>query len=169
MPEVKFERPLRVPAIPARSALSSILHDIANRKNEWADFALVSTLGSLGLPDVGYVAVPVDILVLDEQLEPRHQVRFEVRARKNPEAFPVFKGAAGIEGDGPSTSGLWLGGSYDVPLHGIGLLFDKTVARGMAEKTLENMVDAFADGVAARVERREIADSRYRLFFRAGD
>jgi hypothetical protein len=169
MPKIEAERSLTVPAIPSRSAISSILHDIADQRNAWADFALYCSLGSLGLPDVGYLAVPVRISGIEEQTEPRHEIRFQLQARRSPEAFPEFDGAVGIDATGPSNSSMWLAGNYEVPLHGLGTILNHTLMRGLAEKTLNNMLDMLRDGVIARVENRELADSRYRLFLRTGD
>lgn len=160
---------LSVPAIPARAAISSILHDIADGKNEWADFALYSTLGSLGLPDVGYIAVPVAISQIDERLEPRHEIRFHMQARRSAEAFPAFDGAIGIDSTGPSNASVWMSGEYTVPLQGFGAIVNQTFMKGMADKTLANMLEMLATGVVARVEKREFADSRYRLLLKSGD
>ena len=169
MPKVNIQHQLTVPAIPARSAISSILHEIADGTDAWADFSLYATLGSLGLPDVGYVAVPVNLKLLGETTEPRHEITFTVHARRSPESFPVFDGALGVDATGPSQSLMWLAGDYTVPLQGIGVLFDKTIGRGTAEKSLENLLETLADAVVARVERKEMAESRYRLIFRSGD
>ncbi len=169
MAEINLQRALRVPVIPGRSALSGILHDIERGNDKWGDFALVATLGSLGLPDVGYIAVPVEISGLEERLEPRHEIRFRMRSKRSPEAFPEFEGGCGIDSNGPSASILWMTGTYEVPLRGLGAILDKTIARGMAEKTLDNMIDVLADAVAARVESREINESRYRLFYKSGE
>jgi len=99
MPSVELQRALSVPAVPARSAISAIMNEIAEHRGEWADFALYLNFGSLGLPDVGYVAIPVTISDLNESTEPRHEIRFKMRARRSPEAFPTFEGALGIDLD----------------------------------------------------------------------
>jgi hypothetical protein len=169
MPNVELQRALTVPAVPSRAALSSILHEIADGSGRWADFALYATLGDLGLPDVGYVGVPVRLFDLSEQVEPRHEIRFKLEARRRSEAFPAFIGATGIEANGPSTAEMWLAGTYEVPLHLLGGIMNQTVLRGMAEKSLANMTDELASAVVAHVEQREIEASRYRLLFKAGD
>jgi len=169
MPSVELQRALSVPAVTARSSISAIMNEIAEHRGEWADFALYLNFGSLGLPDVGYVAIPVTISDLNESTEPRHEIRFKMRARRSPEAFPTFEGALGIDPTGPSSSQLWLTGDFELPKHQLGDLFDEWSERGMAEKTLHNMLNELADAVVARVEKRELANARYRLIFDTGD
>ncbi len=169
MPQVKLQRPLGVPAVPARSAASSIMHEIEAHRNDWEEFALYINFASLGLPDVGYVAIPVNVTGVTESLEPRHEIRFTMRAMRSPDAFPTFQGALGIDASGASSAELWLAGSYDVPLHGLGGLIDKTFARGTAEKALENMLNELAEAFEARVQQRERANMRYRLVFNTGN
>ncbi len=169
MPTVALQRDLTVPAVPARAGISAILHDIAEQRGEWSDFALYLNLGSLGLPDVGYVAIPAQFRDLEEQTQPRHEIRFRLRARRMPEFFPTFEGGVGVEAAGASTSQISLFGRYEVPLQQLGAMFDESFARGAAEKTLNNMLTELADAVVARVERREMASARYRLIFNTGD
>lgn len=164
-----MQRTLSVPAVPARAAASSILHEIAESRGDWEEFSLYLNFGSLGLPDVGYVAIPVRIKDLHEETEPRHEIRFTMEARRLPEAFPVFRGAIGVDSTGPSNAVLWLAGHYDVPLHGFGSLVNGAVLHGTAAKALENMLAELSDAVAARVEKREMANARYRLVFNTGD
>lgn len=169
MPQVELQRTLSVPAVPSRSAASSILHEIEQHRGEWSEFALYLNFGHLGLPDVGYVAVPVNISGVTESLEPRHEIRFRLQARRSPEAFPVFNGAIGIDANGPSSAQIWLAGDYEVPMSGLGGAIDHLLARGTAEKTLENMMHELADAIEARVQQRERANARYRLIFNTGD
>lgn len=169
MASVNLQRTLSVPAVPARAALSSILHEIADERGDWEEFSLYLNFGSLGLPDVGYVAIPVRLTDLREETESRHQISFTMQARRLPEAFPVFRGAIGVDATGPSNAMLWLAGDYDVPLHGFGTLVNGTVLTGTAAKALENMLAELAGAVSARVEKREMANARYRLVFNTGD
>ena len=169
MPQVELQRPLSVPAVPARSAASYIFHAIQDRRDDFSEFSLFLNFASLGLPDVGYVAIPVTICDVNEQLEPRHEIRFTLRARRIPEAFPTFTGAVGIDASGPSNAQVWLGGDYTPPLQPIGGVFDEIFARHSAKKSLENMLNEIADAIEARVEQRERANARYRLIFNTGD
>ncbi len=164
MPKVDLQKPLNAPAVPAREAAAEILRNIEAGAREWAGFSLHLNLGALGLPDVGYVAIPVRLAVSGEELEPRHQIKFTIHARRSPDAFPVFGGALGVDSSGPSSSQVWLGGTYELPMHGLGAFFDKIVARNSAEKTLENMLVDLTEAIAARIERRELAQARYRMF-----
>jgi hypothetical protein len=145
------------------------VHEIAEQRGDWADFALMLNFGFLGLPDVGYVAIPVAISDVREATEPRHEIRFVMHARRGPEMFPAFDGAVGVDPTGASSSQLWLAGNYEVPGKGLGSFFNQTVAHGAAEKSLQNMMLELAEAVVARVEKRELAAARYRLVFNTGD
>lgn len=169
MPRVELQRSLNVPAVPARSAASYIMHAIAEQRDMWREFSLYLNFGSLGLPDVGYVAIPVKISDVEESLEPRHEIRFTMTARRSPEVFPVFKGAIGIDPIGPSDAQIWLAGDYELPAKNLGAVIDRIFARGQAEKTLENMMEELADMIEARVQQREIDRVRYRLIYNTGD
>ena len=169
MPKIDLQRPLSVPAVPARAAISSIMHEIAGAKGEWSDFSLYVALATLGLPDVGYIAIPVTIELLSETLEPRHEIAFTMHARRSPQLFPKFTGSIGIDSTGPSNALLWLGGDYDMPMSGLGNLVNRHLAGNTAEQSLQNMLTELAGAVQARVERREMDRARYRLIFNTGD
>ncbi len=164
MPKINLEKPLNEPAVPAREAASHILKAIAANANEWQGFALHLNLGELALPDVGYIAIPIRLKIAGEETEPRHQIAFTIHARRNAEIFPVFQGALGVDSSGPSGSQVWLAGEYELPMSGLGAFFDKAVARNAAAKTLENFLADLVEAIAARVEKRELAQARYRLF-----
>ncbi len=164
MPKINLERALAEPAVPAREAALHILKEIAADANAWQGFALHLNLGALALPDVGYIAIPIRLELAGEETEPRHQIAFTIHARASAEVFPVFHGALGVDSSGPSSSQVWLAGEYELPLSGLGAFFDKTVARNAAAKTLENFLTDLVEAIAARVEKRELAQARYRLF-----
>ncbi len=50
MPEVRLQRPLRVPADPAAEALAELLKAIADQQGMWRGFALHVGLGSCTCP-----------------------------------------------------------------------------------------------------------------------
>jgi hypothetical protein len=168
MPKIDLEKPLNIPAVPAREAASQILRDIAANAREWQGFALHLNLGALGLPDAGYIAIPIRLEIAGEEFEPRHQISFTIHGRRSAEIFPVLDGKLGVDSSGPSSAQVWLAGAYELPMSGLGAFFDKAVARNAAAKTLENFLDDLAEAIAARVEKRELALARYRLFG-AGD
>lgn len=165
MPKVELETQLSVPVVPARTAASEIIHEMGASSGKWMDFSLYAMLKDLGLPDVGYVAIPANIDDIGETFEPRHEIRFRLCARRSPDAFPKFTGGIGIDSNGPSSSIMWLAGEYDAPLKGLGALVDQFFARGVAEKSLRYMLGDLAEEIQAKVERREIAEVRYRRIF----
>jgi hypothetical protein len=102
-------------------------------------------------------------------LEPRHEIRFTLSARRSPEAFPVFRGALGVDPIGPSDALVWLAGEYELPGHTIGAAIDRLFAHGRATKALENMLEELGGAIEANVQKRELDRTRYRLIFNTGD
>lgn len=161
--EIRLQRPLKLPPVPAFTALKEILSCIAGQEGAWRDFTLHVSLGDLHLPDVGYVAVPIALEVGTTDVEQRSvDVRFH--SISHAESFPRFSGAAGIDATGPTGSILWVAGDYDVPLNLVGKIFDRTVASGVAERALENFIDDLTVAVVANVDKREAEYARYRLY-----
>ncbi len=107
MPEVRLQRPLRVPADSAAEALAELLKAIADQQGMWRGFALHVGLGELHLPDVGYVAVPIDLTVARLDDPPR---TFDIGfvATGLPSAFPAFTGKMSVETAGMGESMLFL-------------------------------------------------------------
>jgi hypothetical protein len=163
--ETRFSRNLKVPPVPAFAALADVMARIAEGGGAWQGFALHIDLADLGLPDVGYVAIPIRVTAGKPQNVTR-SLDLAFTAAKHPAAFPKFSGAVGIEATGPTGTIFWLGGDYDVPMSLFGKLFDRTVAAGVASRTLENLVDDLAQAVVASVEKREADYMRYRLYER---
>jgi hypothetical protein len=166
VPDVRFERALKVPADPAADALGELLKAIADQEGPWRGFALHIGLGDLRLPDVGYVAVPIRLTV---QKEPEDRRRFDLsfNSASLPAAFPGFKGTMGLtpsETLGEST--LYLHGSYELPMHFFGKLLDATLTPRVADRSLENFVDEIGMACEARVNQREAEFARYRFYSR---
>lgn len=149
--------------MPAFTALKEILSGIASQDGAWSGFPLHVSLGDLHLPDVGYVAIPVTLTTGELHAETR-SVDLQFTSASNAASFPHFSGTAGIDTTGPTGSIFWLAGDYEVPLNIIGRLFDKTVASGVAQRALENLVDDLAVALVANVEKREAQYARYRLY-----
>jgi hypothetical protein len=163
VPDIRLQRPIKLPPVPAFTALKEVLSLIAAQDGAWRDFALHVSLGDLHLPDVGYVAIPIALETGETHVETRSiEVRFS--SVNHPESFPRFNGNAGIDTTGPSATILWVGGDYDVPLNVVGKIFDRTVAAGVAERALENFIDDLAVAVVASVEKRESEYARYRMY-----
>lgn len=159
---IRLQRPLKVPPVPAFAALKETLFGIAGQEGAWSGFALHVALGDVHLPDVGYVAIPIALTVGETHADTR-SIDLQFTSANNAASFPRFTGAAGIDTTGPTGSILWLAGDYDVPLHVVGRLFDKTLASGVAERALGNLADDWAVALIANVEKREAEYARYRL------
>lgn len=165
MPDVRLQRNLKIPGPPAYQALREILRAIEAQEGSWRGFALHVSLGELHVADVGYVAVPIRIVVGNEH-EGGQAVDLTFSAASQPESFPTFKGAIGVDAMGTSGAILWLGGGYDVPFNALGKFLDATLAAGVAKRTLENFIDDIAAACTALIEKREAEYVRYRMFER---
>jgi len=78
----------------------------------------------------------------------------------------MLNGAVGADMSGHSASTLWIGGTYDVPMGSLGSLVNASVARGIAQRTLENFIEDLAVACSARIDKRESEFMHYSLFAR---
>ncbi|MBV8488925.1 MAG: hypothetical protein JO199_00245 [Candidatus Eremiobacteraeota bacterium] len=163
MSDVRLESRLDAPPALALAALGDILRDIAAQRGGWEGFALHVGLGEAGLPDVGYIAIPI-ALEVDAPKPGIDQFAIRFRAARHPESFPVFEGHFGIDPTGPSSSTFWVAGTYEVPLAGAGRFVDATLLRGVAHKALANLLDDVASAARAAIDKREAEYARYRMF-----
>jgi hypothetical protein len=163
MVDVRLERRIDVPTGLSFHALGEVLSGIARAEKPWIGFALHVDLADAGLPDVGFVAVPVT-LELGTQTPGINQYNITVHAARHPEAFPVFTGSFGADMAGQSASMLWLSGKYSVPLGPVGSLMNASLGRDVAHRSLENLLSDVANATLARVEHRESEFMRYSLF-----
>jgi hypothetical protein len=161
MSEVRLaERRVELPVNPAFAALGEILASISRQEGPWAGFAFHVALGDCSLPDVGYVSIPI-LLSVEPAPSGVNEYFVTIRASRHADAFPVLSGALGVDMSSRTTSTLWIGGKYDVPMGSLGSLMDLSVARGIAQRTLENFLDDIARACVARVEQRESDYMRY--------
>ncbi len=154
MAKIRHECALRVPPMPAIEALESLLADIGKEAEGFEDFALHVNLASIGFPDVGYIAVPIRLELGEKRLQPAHVVDLSIHAKRKEGAFPAFRGTMGIEARDDITAFVWLEGDYEAPP-----LFPHSAA----ERTLKNFVDDMGTHIDARVEKRELARTRYAM------
>jgi len=153
------ERHVAVPYGTSLRALGEILTGIATGAKPWAGFYFHVDLEDIGLPNVGYVAIPI-ALTLGTQVPGINQYPVTIRAASHPQAFPTLKGAIGTDMAGNETV-LWVGGTYDVPLGLFGAIVDASLARGVAQRCLENFADDLAKALHARVEAHEADYARF--------
>jgi len=150
----------------AGPALEQILAEVAAGTGRYENFALHIDMRDVGLPDVGYVAVPIRLELGEAMQAPAYRVSMTIRSQRDPAAFPVLSGSVGIDARDAGAGVLWLDGSYDVPGKGFGAMVNAVFAGGTADKTLENFLSDLVAAVDARVERREIERVRYTMFVR---
>jgi hypothetical protein len=166
VPQVRLTRTLRVPADSAAEALGELLTAIARQEGPWRGFALHVSLGDLRLPDVGYVAVPIDLSV-ERHREAPHAFEIAFVSASLPAAFPAFKGTVSVTESGLGESTLQLDGAYEVPMQLVGKLLGAAFTPGVAERSLENFIDEIGAACEARVNQREAEFVRYRFYARS--
>jgi hypothetical protein len=167
MPEVNVQHVMRLPPVPALSAVKEVLAGIASDDGAWRDFPLHVDLRDIGLPDLGYIAVPVRVKVGEPRDDVPNALPVHIEAKRNPEAFPVFEGNVGVDGSGPSSSTMWLAGTYETPHNPVAAFIDAALMGKVADLTLRNFVADLADAAQREGERSEIAAVHYRLFDRS--
>lgn len=162
MPTIRLQRKLHVPADLAAGVLGDILQAIAQRQGPWRGFALHVGLGDLHLPDVGYVAVPINLNA--KRVDEKHAFEIEFSAEHLPSAFPTFTGTLSLEPGAIGESSLHLDGSYDLPMQVFGVLIDKALMPHVAIKSLENLIGELASACEARVDQREADYAQYHFY-----
>ena len=125
------------------------LHTVLSGYAERADFALTVSLGvggsALGVP------VRVDVLGRDAQ-----GASLAMHARKRTDWFPVFNGTIRVEPHGPMESRLYFAGEYEVPLGAVGLIVNRRVLNGAAERSLRAFAERLRSDVIDEVRRSEL-------------
>lgn len=162
MPTIRLQRKLHVPADLAAGVLGDILQAIAHRQGPWRGFALHVGLGDVRLPDVGYVAIPIDLEATNAAEKNAFDIRFS--AAHLPSAFPTFTGKLLLEPGTLGESSLHLHGSYELPMQAFGTLIDKALMPHVATKSLENFIDEMAAACQARVDQREADYAQYHYY-----
>lgn len=151
MPEITVQEQLSLPPVSAAAVMREALAAIKTLRVE---------LHELGFPDVGYVAVPIDLDIGTPRLETPSVFPFTIRAQRHAEAFPVFEGEAGADANGPSSSTLWIGGEYTPPMHQVGAMIDTAVLGRVARHALQKFAMELAGAVTRRGREREIREVR---------
>jgi hypothetical protein len=165
VPHVRLERALKVPADLAAESLGETLTAIAEQQGMWRGFALHVGFGDLHLPDVGYIAVPIDLTV-DKHPDEARTYEIGLASTNLPAAFPGFKGTLGVAPGTLGESTLFLRGAYELPMQFFGRLLDAALMPRVAERSLENFVDEIASACEARVNQREAEFARYQFYAR---
>ncbi len=144
-----------------------MLDEISSGAGEWAEASLRLDLRDIGLPDLGHIAVPIRVDVEAVQHASPNEIHLSIAAKRNPDAFPVFHGAIGVDSSGAAASTLWLTGTYDEPSGELQTLIPPTIAQRASEKTIQNFLDDIAIAVERRAARHEKDEERYRMINRS--
>lgn len=158
MPHVEVQQSVSLPVVTVWTALREVLNE--------DKFVLRVDLGDIRLPDVGYVAVPVHVELGSERIETPRSLPLVIQALKSADAFPTFDGAIALESNGPSSSTMSLGGTYEPPMRRVGAFLDTTILSHLAERALGNFLRDIAQTVQKRGEQAEIQAVRHRIIDR---
>ncbi len=145
----------------------SLLDEISSGVGEWAEASLRLDLRDIGLPDLGHIAVPIKVDVQPAEPASPNQIHLSIAAKRNPDAFPIFRGAIGVDSSGAAASTLWLSGSYDEPAEELRTLIPAPSAQCAAETTIQNFLDDIATAVERRAAHRQKDEERYRMINRS--
>ena len=83
-----------------------------------------------------------------------------IAARNTPALYPRFRGVLELADAGTAATKLTLSGEYHVPLEPLERAFDATVARGIAPRGLEDLLDRLIADVVADAAHQ--SDAAYR-------
>lgn len=167
MNKIEAQRALDVSPGRAISETRSLLDEISSGAGEWAEASLRLDLRDIGLPDLGHIAVPIRVEVQPAEPAAPNQINLSIAAKRNPDAFPIFHGAIGVESSSGAASTLWLDGSYDEPPGELRTLIPAPTAQRAAETTIQNFLDDIAAAVERRAAHREKDEERYRMINRS--
>ncbi|HET7814428.1 MAG TPA: hypothetical protein VFL13_08650 [Candidatus Baltobacteraceae bacterium] len=151
MPEITVQQQLSLPPVSAVAVMRDSLVAIKTLRVD---------LLELGFPDVGYVAVPIDLEIGSQRFETPSVFPITIRAQRHAEAFPMFEGQAGADANGPSSSTLWIGGEYTPPMQQIGAMIDAAVLGRVARHALQKFAMELAGAITRRGREREIREVR---------
>jgi hypothetical protein len=79
-----------------------------------------------------------------------------LEAREHTDWFPVFRGEARSEEWGPLATRLRVVGDYEVPLGALGLIVNRRVFGGAAERSLRTFVERLRHDVLDEIRRSEL-------------
>jgi hypothetical protein len=165
MPQISYERAVDFAQDVLENSIAEVLNGIAGAQGTWQGFVLHVPMSDAGLPDVGYIAVPIRLQCASEKTATaQFQMTLTIESAKNPKSFPVFKGRCGVDTLTPSRSNVWLDGNYTVPMKSFGAFFDATLLHGAAERSLRNFLDDVIAACDARINAKEREYLRHHLF-----
>jgi hypothetical protein len=147
MPEITINSTLPSPQAVVAPRLLSVLRGYAEQE----DFALTVDLGIAGAT----MSVPVRLELPEGRSA--NSIPLTLAAREQTNWFPVFHGEARSEEQGPLASGLRMIGDYVVPLGALGIIVNRRVLGGAAERSLRAFVERLRNDVLDEIRRSELA------------
>ena len=136
-----------------------------------ARFSLHLSFADLGLPDVGYIAIPIRLTSKNETVVASAQkhISMHIQGAHDPESLLIFAGTCGVDPVQASHSTFWLNGDYQLPLHNALAALetgDERTLRRQAEKVFKNFLDDLVIACDARINEKEKEYIRYSLLRR---
>ena len=163
MPNIELTHRVGIASSAVMACLAQTLADIAKKKEPYDDFSLKIDLGSLHIPNVATVMVPVTLHVGKHIGVPPSQTEIAIEARDNTAYFPQFTGIIRADAAGASATVLHLSGTYDVPGGMLGSTLDRTVLAGAASASLSTFLQWLCETVEERIKHNEYETARQML------
>lgn len=168
MPHINIQRSVPFPAPLFEQALEYVLGNIAEQNGPWRDFALHVALGEFGLPDIGYITIPIRLTIKTETVDASAQRRIDlhIETARYPKSSPVFTGTCGVDVVETSHSTVWVDGDYEIPSESILAAIETSDKMGLGqrfEKALQNFVDDLVTACDSHINETEKDFMRYRL------
>lgn len=153
MPQIELNEKINESFYKASPAAWQLACDMAAGKAPYEAVSLSMNLSSFKLPDVGNVAVIVDITLGDAIGVPPNEFELKLHARNANSFFPQFEGHVRALDDGGSAAWVFLVGSYVAPFGPLGRALDATLMHGVAQESLHTFLRWFATETQARIAR----------------
>ncbi len=164
MPKIEHQRTANFPAAAFESALVEVLRGIETQEGPWSGFTFHVGIRDVGLPDIGYIAVPISLRCAPEPNDAEQfQMTFHVEAQKNRGAFPIFDGHCGVTSINAMRCNFWISGVYTVPITSFGIFFDATLLHGVADRAVAHFAEDIVMACDATLNHEEQQYLRYHL------
>lgn len=160
MPLIELQVRVSMPAMLVAPELVKALQAIEKGDRPFENFTVSADLGSLHLPNIGAVSVPVSLSVRGSHGRNPQRIDFALESSDASGFFPKFTGSLRCDPDGPSDAVIWLIGEYAPPLGTAGALLDATVLKGVATHSLMPFLRLLAEHAEAESRKHELDAGR---------
>jgi len=144
MPQITINSILPSPQAVVAPRLLTVLRGYAEH-----DFAMTVDLG------IAHAAMSVPVCLELPEGGSATSIPLVLSARAHTDWFPAFRGEVRSEEQGPLASRLRLTGDYEVPLGALGIIANRRVLGGAAQRSLRAFVERLRTDVLDEIRRSE--------------